>query len=92
VKKGDELRKKILDVGLKVWPNVKTCEIARKLGISHPNVSYYFRRGLKDAVAQHAVETGHSQVIAQLILTKHKAIRNMPLTERRKHMKAASLD
>jgi predicted transcriptional regulator len=89
VKKGDDLRKKILDVGLKLWPHVKTCEIANRLGISHPNVSYYFGRSLKDAVAQHAVETGTSQVIAQLILTKHKAVKNMTDSDRRKHMKAA---
>jgi hypothetical protein len=89
VKKGDDLRKRILEVGLKLWPNVNTCKIARKLNISHPNVSYYFGRGLKDAVAQHAVATGNSKVIAQLILTKHKAVKQMSLADRRRHMEAA---
>lgn len=89
MEKGDILRKKILETGLKLWPNVNTCKIATKLGISHPNVSYYFGRKLKDAVAQYAVESGNSKVIAQLILTNHKAVKDMSDKERRQHMKAA---
>ncbi len=89
MEKGDKLREKILKVGMKLWPNVNTCKIAREIGISHPNVSYYFGRKLKDAVADYAVETGNSKVIAQLVLTEHKAIKNMSIADRRKHMKAA---
>lgn len=89
MKKGDELRKKILETGLKLWPSVSTCKIAEKIGISHPNVSYYFGAGLKDAVAEYAVETGASRVIAQLILTKHKAVKNLTASDRKKHMAAA---
>lgn len=89
MKKGDKLRKKILETGVKLWPNVTTCEIARELDITHPNVSYYFGSKLKDAVADYAVETGNSRVIAQLILTKHKAVKKMSEADRMKHMKQA---
>lgn len=89
MEKGDRLREKILKIGLKYWPNVNTCRIAKELGLPHPNVSYYFGRKLKDAVAEYAVEIGNSKIIAQLILTEHKAIKNMSVSDRRKHMKAA---
>jgi len=89
VKKGDELKQRILDVGVKMWPNVNTCKIAKKLGIHHPNVYYYFGKGLKDSVAEYAVQSGNSKVIAQLILTNHKAVKDMAEKDRRKHMKAA---
>lgn len=87
--KTEQIRRDILDMGVKIWPDVTAREIARRLGMSHPNVSYHFGEELKDAVAAHAVETGNSRVIAQLIATKHKAIKRLTVLERQKHMDAS---
>lgn len=89
MKKGDNLRKRILKAGLKLWPNVTVCNVARELGITHPNVSYYFKGKLKDAVIKHALEIGDSKIIAQLILNDDKAVRMMPEKIRQQYMKAA---
>lgn len=89
MKKGDKLKEKILKAGVKLWPNVTVCNVARELDISHPNVSYYFKGKLKEAVINYALEIGDSKVIAQLILTGHKAIKAMPEKIRKEHMKAA---
>lgn len=90
MKKGEVMKKKILDAGVKLWPNVTAREIARRIGADHPLVIYHFGSGLMDAIASHAVDTGNSRVIAQLIATKHKAVRKMDALERQKHMDAAS--
>ena len=89
-KKGDKTKRAILEIGVKLWPDVTAREIARRLDMSHPVIAYHFGADLKDAVAAHAVETGNSRVIAQLIATKHKAVRKMIVLERQKHMDAAS--
>ena len=84
--------KKILTAGVKLWPDVTPSKVAKAMNLkSHVNVLYHFPRGtLKDAVAEYAVETGNSKVIAQLILTGHKAIKDMPVTVRRKHLQATA--
>ena len=85
-----KVRKSILDIGVKLWPNVTAREIARQLDMTHPNISYHFGDKLKDAIAAHAVDIGNSRVIAQLIATKHKAVRKLSAIERQRHMDAAS--
>lgn len=85
------MKDKILDAGLKLWPDVNYSTVARALKLkSHTNVVYYFKSAqiLKDAIAKHAVETGHSKVIVQLIATKHRAIASMPQAVRDQHLKS----
>lgn len=89
MKKGEDLKKKILKAGLKLWPNVTVCNVAREVGISHPNVSYYFKGKLKEAVIKYAIEIKDSKVIAQLILINHRAVKSMSEKDRAAHIKAA---
>ncbi len=84
--KGDRMKKMILDTGVKLWPNVTAREIARRLGVTHPAVGYHFGETLRDAVAEHAVETGNARVIAQLIVSKHKAARKLSPEARAKYI------
>lgn len=74
-----------------MWPDVTARAIARSFNpeIAHSAIAYYYSDDLKDAVAAHAVEIGNSKVIAQLIITKHKAVKHLTDAERRKHMAAA---
>lgn len=90
VKKSDITKKKILDMGVKLWPDVTAREIARRLDMTHPSIAYHFGSGLKDAVAEHAVRMGNSKVIAQLIATKHKAVKSMDCQDKQKHLSAVS--
>lgn len=90
--KGDETKQKILDAGIKLWPNVTGRGVATYIGMKHPTVAWHFGKSdeLRAAVAQYAVEIGNSRVIAQLIAVRHPAIRKMPDHVRQKHMNAAS--
>jgi AcrR family transcriptional regulator len=89
--KGEKTKQAILDAGVKLWPKVTAREISRRLDITHPTINYHFPGDeLQDAVAAHAVKTGNSRVIAQLIATKHRAVRKLTVIERQKHMDAAN--
>ena len=88
MKKSEITEKLILEEGVKLWPNVSAREIARRIGITHAAISYYFKADLKDAIAEYAVLKGKSRVIAQLIATKHKAVRGLTVVERIKHLHA----
>lgn len=86
-KQGEETRKKILEAGLKLWPNVTPATIAKELSITHALVIYHFKN-VKLAVANYAVESGNSKVIAQLIASGHISVEEMSDEERRKHLLA----
>lgn len=88
--KSEVTQKRILDAGLTLWPNISARGVAAamKPKMAHPTVMYHFPDNLEDAIARHAVETGCSRVIAQLIATNHKAIRKLSPAERTKHLKA----
>ena len=89
MKKGEATKLLMLETGVKLWPNVTARAIGRKIGLTHSAVAYHFNDGeLIDAVAAHAVETGNSKVIAQLIATNHKAVRKMTQSDKIKHLSA----
>lgn len=85
------IEKKILDKAVDLWPDVTPSKVAKALRLnSHTNVLYYFPNNtLKDAAAEHAVRTGNSKVIAQLLATGHVAVKDMRPRERLKHLKAS---
>ncbi len=89
MKKGEETKIRILEAGVKLWPNITARAIGEEIGLSHPLVAYYFGKKIKDAVAAYAIATGKSRVIAQLIAMKHPAARKLTAGERQKHMDAA---
>lgn len=90
ISKSEKTKKKILEAGLKLYPDITARAIAREVEITHPLVSHYFGESIKDAVAEYAVKVGNSRVIAQLIAVKHKAIKKLSAAERKRHMNAVS--
>lgn len=86
--KGEETKIRILEAGVKLWPNITSRGIANEIGITHPLVAHYFGKNIKDAVATYAVAEGKSRVITQLIAVKHSAVSKMTAIERQKHMDA----
>jgi AcrR family transcriptional regulator len=92
VSKGDRTKEKILNVGMKLWPDVTAREIGRQLEMTHANVAYHFgsQKELIKSIKKHAIEIGNSRVIAHLILTRDSSVKAMPVAERSKHMKSAT--
>lgn len=81
---GENTRIRILESGLKLWPDVTPSTIAADLGIAHSTVIHHFEN-VKDAVAQYALDTDCSLVIVQMIASNHKLVRNMKGSERLRH-------
>lgn len=91
-KHGDKIKDKILNAGLKLWPDVSARGIGRELKLTHSAVLYHFgnSKALGEAVASHAVAMGKSAVIVELIAQRHKSVAAMPDKERQRHLKAIS--
>ena len=69
---GDKIKRSILDAGLTVWPDVTWRSVAAVTGLTHPAIGYHFPNNtLKDAVAQHAIDTENVGVIRQMIVSEH---------------------
>lgn len=86
-----ETRRKILNAGLKLWPNVTQQAIADRIGITRQAVSLHFKQGmLKDAIAEHAVKMNNSRVIVQLIAVGHPLVADLSPSDRARHFKAVS--
>lgn len=81
---GENTRIRILESGLKLWPDVTPSTIAADLGIAHSTVIHHFEN-VKDAVAQYALDTDCSLVVVQMIASNHKLVRNMKGSERLRH-------
>lgn len=84
---GENTRTRILESGLKLWPNVTPSSIAADLGITHAAVLYHFP-DVKEAVAQYALEVDCSRVIVQLLASNHKLVKSMSGSERLRHFAA----
>lgn len=90
---GERTRRDILETGVRLWsagvdPSAR--RIASELSITHAAVLYHFNSvALKKALAFHAVKTGNSRVIVQLIGLRDAAVANMGDTERMSHMMAS---
>lgn len=89
---GERTCLKILKTGLRLWSknpeSVTALGIANTLKISHATVLYHFPYGVKDAVAEYAVKMGHIQVVAQLITSGHRSVRDMSPSERMIYLKS----
>ena len=80
---------KILNAGLYLWPEITLENVAKAASITHPAILYHFPQGsLKDAIAEHAVHTGHSRIIVQLLGSGHKAVEKLSPADRIKHFNA----
>lgn len=87
---GEETKVKILEAGLKLWPNINPTNIAHEAGLSsHASVIYHYSSGeLRNAVAQWAILNGHSRIILQLIGMGHDLVADMTPEEKRAHFEA----
>ena len=84
---GDKTREKILNAGVELWPDVTLSAVARKLDMTHAAISYHVPfHLLKQKVAEHAVATGNSRVIVQLISEKDPAVAHLTPGERSAHL------
>lgn len=84
--RGELTREKILKTGLKMWLNdpstVTANAIAKKIGMTHATIIYHFPHGVKDAVAEYAVERKEKKIISQLIVLEHDSVKGLSPTER----------
>lgn len=90
--KGDETKQKILEVGLRLWKEdptkVSTRNIAKELGMTGGAIGYHFPGILKEAIAAYAINIEDIQVIADLIVSNHPLIEEMPYQDKAKYMMA----
>lgn len=77
---GERMRLQILDAGLAIWrksgPAAVTARaVGKAVGLTHAGVLHHCRSssGLRDAVAQWAVQTRDRTVVPQLITSGHPA-------------------
>jgi len=81
------MKNKILDAGLRVYPNVTITRIADDLGASKPAVFYHFRADeIKEAVEDYAVEIDDGYVIAQMITAKAEGVAHISDKEKLKYL------
>ncbi len=87
---GSNVKRKILDAAVKLWPNASARKIADDIGVTHGAVLYHFdgSTGLQNAIADHAVCFGHSKIIVHLCSINHPAVAQMDDAERQRHMDA----
>lgn len=92
--RGEITREKILKAGVKMWKEsnvpITANSISRRMGITAPAVYYHFPYGIKDAVAEYALEKKDVYVVAQLIVTSHPLVRDLSPSERMDYLVKAS--
>lgn len=88
---GERTRVAILETGLRLWQagvDPTGRRIATELDLSHAAVAYHFPgHRLRSALAYHAVKTGNSRVIVQLIGEKNAAVASMSEAECISHLR-----
>lgn len=89
---GKVTRLKILKKGLKMWEkdpmSVNAHKISQELDIVHGTVLYHFPYGVRDAIAEYAVEVQNKRVIAHLIIESHPAVKKLAPCERAAYLAA----
>ena len=93
--RGDSTRTRILKAGIRMWKkdpaSVNAHAISKYIGMTHGTVMYHFPYGVRDAVAEYALEIKDPVIIAQLIATGSALVKNMAPSERTEYMKLAAL-
>jgi len=84
----DEVKKRILETGVQLWPYATARAIGRELDLSHSAILYHFGSSdlLQLDVARYAVAKGDSKVIVQLLASGHPAVAEMTPRERKKYL------
>ncbi len=90
MKHSEKIKLRILEAALQIWHEdpmkVTNRHVAKAAGMCHATLTYHFRQGIRNAAAEYAVKTGDSEIIAQLIASRHYSVWNMPLSTRRRHL------
>lgn len=88
---GERTRLDILEMGVRLWQSgvdPVARRIASELKLSHAAIAYHFPGNkLRKALAYHAVKTGNSRVIVQLIGEKNAAVEHMTEAECITHLR-----
>lgn len=86
--KGKKTKLRILNAGLKLWPDVTLQSIATASSCTHQAVLYHFGtvENLKNKIAEHAVDLNDSKVIVQLMIVEHEAVRYLTPRDRAYHL------
>ena len=83
-------RKNILKTGVEMWledpMSVNAHAIARRMKMTHGAILYHFPDSVRDAIAEHAVETDSKAIICQLIVSGHKAAENIPEEKKKEYL------
>jgi len=91
MKRGEQTKKKILEMGLKMWlenPNsVNSHAISKRIGMTHASIIYHYPYGVRNAVAEYALEVENVKVIAQLIAEDHPCVQKLSPSERMSYLK-----
>ena len=84
----DEIKLRILQTGLQLWPYATARAIGRELNLSHSAILYHFGNSdlLQQDVARYAIATQNSKVIVQLLATGHPAIKDMKPADKKRYM------
>ena len=89
---GQRTRAAILATGLVLWRDdpmsVSARKIAKRLGITHGAVLYYFDNadGMKAAIAAEAVRAGDTVIVPMLIASRHPAADCLSASDRRRYL------
>lgn len=89
---GAQKREAIIQAGLDLWrddpASVSARRIGKVLGMSHAGILFHYKSvdGLKNAIAERAVEMCDPVIIPKLIVAGHPAIADMPAAMRQVYL------
>lgn len=86
------MKNKILEAGLRTYPNVTITNVANYMGVSKPSVFYYFRANeIKEAVEEYALQVDDKSVIAQMITSKVERVGHLSEKEKMAYLVDSTL-
>lgn len=82
-----DVRTRILNAGLDMWPVTFARAIGRQIGMAHTSVLYHFgtAAALDLAIREHAVKVNRKNVVRQLIARNDSVVADLSLEERREY-------
>lgn len=92
MKHSEKIKERILEAGIRIWLDdpmkVTARNIAKSIDMQHPTILYHFgKKGIRNAIAEHAVKNGYSKIIVQLIASCHPSVADLPKSAKNRHIK-----
>lgn len=92
--RGDKTKLLILKTGLQMWKenptSVNAYSISKRIKMTHGSIMYHFPYGVRDAVANYALEVKDPIVIGQLIAVGDPLVRDMSPSDKTEYMRLAA--